>query len=51
VEISQNEPVWNVFKARIGSGGSKIEINDVSGNVTLSNASNGDASALKIRAK
>jgi hypothetical protein len=51
VEISQNEPVWNVFKARIGSGGSEIEINDVSGNVTLSNASSGDASALKVRAK
>jgi hypothetical protein len=51
VEIRQNEPVWNVFKARIGSGGSEIEINDVSGNVTLSNASNGDASALKVRAK
>jgi hypothetical protein len=51
VEIRHNEPVWNVFKARIGSGGSEIEINDVSGNVTLSNASSGDASALKVRAK
>ena len=51
VEIRQNEPVWNVFKARIGSGGSEIEINDVSGNVTLSNATNGDVSALKVRAK
>jgi hypothetical protein len=51
VKIRQNEPVWNVIKARIGSGGSEIEINDVSGNVMLSNASSGDESALKVRAK
>ncbi|HKQ89460.1 MAG TPA: hypothetical protein VJZ77_02170, partial [Blastocatellia bacterium] len=51
VEIRHDEPVWNVSKARIASGGSEIEINDVSGNVTLSNASSGDASALKVRAK
>jgi hypothetical protein len=51
VEIRYNEPVWGGLKARIGAGGSVIEINDVSGNVTLSNASNGDASALKVRAK
>jgi hypothetical protein len=51
VKIRYNEPVWGGLKARIGAGGSVIEINDVSGNVTLSNASNGDASALKVRAK
>jgi hypothetical protein len=51
VEIKFTEPAWSGLKARIGAGGSEIEINDVSGNVTLSNASNGDASALKVRAK
>jgi hypothetical protein len=51
VEIKFTEPAWSGLKARIGAGGSEIKINDVSGNVTLSNASNGDASALKIRAK
>jgi len=51
VELRHNEPVWGGLKARIGSGGSEIKINDVSGNVTLSKAANGDASALKARAK
>jgi len=51
VEISNTEPVWGGLKARIGAGGSKIEINAVNGNVTLSKAVNGDASALKVRAK
>ena len=51
VEIKFTEPAWSGLKARIGAGGSEIEINDVNGNVTLSNASNGDASALKVRAK
>jgi hypothetical protein len=51
VGIRYNEPVWAGLKARIGAGGAEIEINDVSGNVTLSKAANGDASALKVRAK
>jgi hypothetical protein len=51
VEISNTEPVWAGLKARIGAGGSSIEINEVNGNLTLSNAANGDASALKVRAK
>jgi DUF4097 and DUF4098 domain-containing protein YvlB len=51
VEIRHNEPVWAGLKARIGAGGSSIEITNVNGNVTLSKAANGDASALKVRAK
>jgi hypothetical protein len=51
VEISNTEPMWGGLKARIGAGGSSIEINDVNGNVTLSKAAKGDASALKVRAK
>jgi len=51
VEIRSNKFVWAGLKARIGAGGSSIEINDVNGNVTLSKAANGDASALKVRAK
>jgi hypothetical protein len=51
VEIRSTYPVWAGLKARIGAGGSSIEINDVNGNVTLSKAANGDASALKVRAK
>lgn len=51
VEIRNNEPVWGGLKARIGAGGSEIRINDVSGNVTLSRASNEAASALKAVAK
>ncbi len=51
VEIRHNEPVWAGLKARIGAGGSSIEITNVNGNVTLSKAANGDASALKVGAK
>jgi len=51
VEIRPSDPVWAGLKARIGAGGSAIEINDVNGNVTLSKAANVDASALKVRAK
>jgi hypothetical protein len=51
VEVRSNKFVWAGLKARIGAGGSSIEINDVNGNVTLSKAANGDASALKVRAK
>ncbi|HMB28392.1 MAG TPA: hypothetical protein VKS99_09815 [Blastocatellia bacterium] len=51
VEVRHNEPVWAGLKARIGAGGSSIEITNVNGNVTLSKAANGDASALKVRAK
>src|SRR5262245_56146635 len=51
VEISNIGPVWAGLKARVGAGGSLIEIYDVNGNVTLSKAANGDASALKVRAK
>jgi len=51
VEIRHDEPVWAGLKARIGAGGSSIEITNVNGNVTLSKAANGDASALKVRAK
>ena len=51
VEVRHNEPVWAGLKARIGAGGSSIEITNVNGNVTLSKAANGDESALKVRAK
>jgi hypothetical protein len=51
VEVRSTDPVWAGLKARIGAGGSSIEINDVNGNVTVSKAANGDASALKVRAK
>jgi len=51
VEKSNIGPVWDGLKARVGAGGSLIEINSVNGNVTLSKAANGDASALKVRAK
>ena len=51
VEIRHNEPVWGGLKARIGAGGSEIEINNVSGNVTLSKAGIATASALKAAAK
>src|SRR5215510_7331740 len=51
VEIHPTDPVWAGLKARIGAGGSSIEITNVNGNVTLSKAANGDASALKVRAK
>jgi hypothetical protein len=42
---------WASLKARIGNGGSVIEIHDVNGNVTLSKAGNGDASVSKAAAK
>jgi hypothetical protein len=51
VEVRSNKFVWAGLKARIGAGGSSIEINDVNGNVTLSKAAKGDASTLKVRAK
>jgi hypothetical protein len=51
VEISNIGPVWAGLKARVGAGGSLIEIYNVNGNVTLSKAANGDASALKVRAQ
>jgi hypothetical protein len=50
-EISNTEPLWGGLKARIGAGGSEIEINNVSGNVTLSKAGIATASALKAAAK
>ncbi|HEV2667042.1 MAG TPA: hypothetical protein VG324_19130 [Blastocatellia bacterium] len=50
-EISNTEPLWGGLKARIGAGGSVIEIHYVSGNVTLSKAGIATASALKAAAK
>jgi hypothetical protein len=43
VEIRESEPVWGGMKARIGNGGSLVEIANVKGNVTLSKAANSDA--------
>jgi len=51
VEIRETEPVWGILKARVGAGGSVIEINDVRGNVTLSKAGIATASALKAAVK
>jgi hypothetical protein len=42
---------WASLKARIGNGGSIIEVHDVNGNVTLSKAENRDASVSKAAAK
>ena len=50
-EISNTEPLWGGLKARIGAGGSEIEINGISGNVTLSKSGIATASALKAAAK
>lgn len=51
VEIRNREPEWSRLKARVGNGGSAIELRDITGNVTLSKAVNQDASALKSAAK
>src|SRR5262245_26109252 len=50
-EMSNTESLWGGLKARIGAGGLEIEINDISGNVTLSKAGIAIASALKAAAK
>jgi len=40
VVTRESEPVWGKLKARIGKGGTVIEIYEVNGNVTLSKAAN-----------
>jgi hypothetical protein len=42
VEMRESEPTWGGLKARVGNGGSLIEVHDVNGNVTLSKAANRD---------
>jgi len=53
VEIGRTERGWwwASLKARIGNGGSVIQVHDVNGNVTLSKAGNRDAPVLKAAAK
>ena len=40
--LRESEPVWGGLKARVGNGGSLIEVHDVNGNVTLSKTANRD---------
>jgi len=47
VEIRNSEPEWSRLKARIGNGGSVIEVRGVNGNVTLSKAESRNTSASK----
>src|SRR5262249_9009503 len=51
VEIRESEPVWGGLKARLGKGGSLIELANIRGNVTLSKASNRETSVLKVTAR
>jgi hypothetical protein len=53
MEISRAERGlwWASLKARIGNGGSAIEVHDVNGKVTLAKAGNAVASGLKAAAK
>ncbi len=49
--VRNTDPEWGRLKARIGNGGSVIEIHDVNGNVTLSKAGNRTTSTPKVAAK
>jgi hypothetical protein len=45
VEIRESEPVWGGLKARMGHGGSLIDLHNIKGNVTLSKSEDRDAAS------
>jgi hypothetical protein len=51
VEIRESEPVWGGLKARMGRGGSLIDLHNIKGNVTLSKSEDSAASVSKAAPK